>query len=111
MFKRRRMLSRLSEEVDPMGGVANMVDAMLVFACGLIVALVLSWNLQSIIFNDTTLEEKRRLLEAIKKLVLIEKGKEIKTPPPLETGTGEGYEEVGKVYKDPKTGKLIMINP
>jgi len=94
-----------------MTGVANMVDAILVFACGLIVMLVLSWNLQNMIFKDTSPEERRKMMEAIKKAVKIEKGKEIKTPPPLVSGTGEGYEEMGVVYKDPKTGKLILVSP
>ena len=39
-----------------------------------------------------------------------------KTMPPAwflnadnSSSSGEGYSELGKVYKDPKTGKLIMI--
>ncbi len=111
MMRRRRILSKLEEDINPMTGVANIVDAMLVFACGLIVMLVLSWNLQNVIFSDASPEEQRRMMEAIKKIVKIEQGKEIKTPPPLVSGTGEGYEEMGVVYKDSKTGKLIMVSP
>ncbi|MDI6688815.1 MAG: DUF2149 domain-containing protein [Actinomycetota bacterium] len=111
MIRKRKILPRLEEDINPMSGVANLVDAMLVFACGLIVTLVLSWNLQNVIFKDTSLEERRRMMEAIKRIVKIEQGKEIKTPPPLVSGTGEGYEEMGVVYKDSKTGKLIMVSP
>lgn len=111
MVRKRKILPRLEEDINPMSGVANLVDAMLVFACGLIVSLVLSWNLQNVIFKDTSLEERKKMMEAIKKAVKIEKGKEIKTPPPLISGTGEGYEEMGVVYKDPTTGKLILVSP
>ena len=36
-----------SDEEDPMAGVANLVDAMLVIAVGLLVFLVISWNMQA----------------------------------------------------------------
>lgn len=111
MVRKRKILPRLEEDINPMSGVANLVDAMLVFACGLIVSLVLSWNLQNVIFKDTSLEERKKMMEAIKNAVKVEKGKEIKTPPPLTSGSGEGYEEMGVVYKDPETGKLILVSP
>ncbi len=38
-----------SDEEDPMAGVANLVDAMLVIAVGLLVFLVISWNMQAIV--------------------------------------------------------------
>ena len=34
------------DEEDPMAGVANLVDAMLVIAVGLLVFLVISWNMR-----------------------------------------------------------------
>ena len=40
----RLRVQRRQEDFSPMEGVGNMADAMLVFACGLIVALILSWN-------------------------------------------------------------------
>jgi len=111
MVRKRKILPRLEEDINPMSGVANLVDAMLVFACGLIVSLVLSWNLQNVIFKDATPAERKKMMEAIKSAVKVEKGKEIRTPPPLTSGSGEGYEEMGVVYKDPETGKLILVSP
>jgi len=35
---------RRQEDFSPMEGVGNMADAMLVFACGLLLALIMSWN-------------------------------------------------------------------
>ncbi len=42
-----------------MAGVANFVDAMLVIAFGLIVFLVISWNMQVIVFNDSVTPERQ----------------------------------------------------
>ena len=35
---------RGEEEVDPLSSVANIADAMLVFACGILIALIVAWN-------------------------------------------------------------------
>jgi len=36
-------------------------------------------------------------------------GKELNQTPDTSSGSGEGYVEMGTVYKDPSTGKLIMV--
>lgn len=110
MLSRRMRRRRLSgEEVDPLGGLANLVDVMLVFCCGLMIALVLSWNLQNIIFAKVKPEEKQRLMQSIQKVIDVERGRELKEVPRIQQGEGSGYREMGTVYRDPKTGKLIMI--
>ena len=54
--KRKRFVDK--EDEDPMSGVANLVDAMLVIAVGLLVFLVISWNMQNVIFDqDMTPQE------------------------------------------------------
>ncbi|PKM48016.1 MAG: hypothetical protein CVV03_00135 [Firmicutes bacterium HGW-Firmicutes-8] len=110
MLLRRAKRSRLQEDdLDPLGGVANLIDVMLVFACGLMVALVLSWNLQNVLFSKSTPKERQQMLQAIQKIVNVQKGRELKEMPQVKSGGGSGYQEMGTVYKDPKTGKLIMI--
>lgn len=84
-----------SESEEPLGPLANLVDIMLVFACGLIAALFASSEqLQS------HLEERSQV---------VEQGKEL---PDLPEGMGEagrGFEPMGRVYRDPQTGKLILV--
>ncbi|RKO66555.1 DUF2149 domain-containing protein [Desulfofundulus salinus] len=109
LFRRRRRERLSAEEVDLLGGLANLIDVMLVFCCGLMVALVLSWNLQNIIFAKVKPEEKQRLMQSIQRVINVERGKELKEIPGIEQGGGFGYQEMGTVYQDPKTGKLIMI--
>ncbi|NHM27597.1 DUF2149 domain-containing protein [Desulfofundulus sp. TPOSR] len=109
LFRRRRRERLSADEIDPLGGLANLIDVMLVFCCGLMVALVLSWNLQNIIFAKVKPEEKQRLMQSIQRVINVERGKELKQMPQIEQGGGFGFQEMGTVYQDPKTGKLIMI--
>ncbi|HOV78889.1 MAG TPA: DUF2149 domain-containing protein [Bacillota bacterium] len=92
-----------------MDGVRNLIDVMLVFAVGLLVSLVLSWNLQNVIFARVDTQEKQRILQSIQKVIDVEQGKELEEIPQIEKGGGAGYQEMGTVYRDDKTGKLIMI--
>ncbi len=99
-----------SNEEDPMTGVANLVDAMLVIAVGLLVFLVISWNMQSIIFNDNmSQDEKQEIMNNISQISEVDQGKQLQEAPEISDSSGEGYTEMGKVYQDSKTGKLIMI--
>ncbi|MDR0886039.1 MAG: DUF2149 domain-containing protein [Clostridiales Family XIII bacterium] len=88
------------EDVNPMEGAVNIVDAMLVFACGLMLSLVIYWNVD--IQN--------------KELVPVSRGQEVSgiesTQEDLQGSIdGEGqYEKMGTVYVDPKTGKMYMVN-
>ena len=109
---RRRCNRRFeSEEEDPMAGTANLVDAMLVIAVGLLVFLVLAWNMQSVLFNDNlTPEQKQQVMEAMNQEVPeVQEGQVLNETPDTINNTGQGYTEMGKVYKDPSTGKLIMV--
>ena len=106
MVKLNRKAAFEEEEEDPMTGVANLVDAMLVIAVGLLVFLVISWNMQAIVFNDdVTPDQKQDAINAMKQVTEID----LNETPDVSSSSGEGYSELGKVYKDPKTGKLIMI--
>jgi hypothetical protein len=89
------------EDDEPLGPLANLVDIILVFACGLIAALVaLSPNLQ----EHFKVPKESKVISQGKELVDVPK--EIKEK--LD-GTN-GYKSLGQVYKDPKTGKLILIS-
>ncbi|MDI6724875.1 MAG: DUF2149 domain-containing protein [Methanobacterium sp.] len=105
---KRRLFNDASDE-DPMAGSANLVDAMLVLSVGFLIFLVLSWNMQNVLFNDMTPQERQETMQAMKQVAEVQMGKEINETPLTSSGTGEGYTEMGTVYKDPKTGKLIMV--
>ncbi|MFL9611334.1 DUF2149 domain-containing protein [Methylobacillus sp. Pita2] len=88
-----RLKSRFDhDDEDPRASLVNLVDVMLVFACGLLAAL--SAGGQAML---TTPRE-------------IEQGKEIEAPETTgDSAAGSGYQAVGQVYRDPKTGKLVLI--
>lgn len=99
---RRWSRSRFDEGgEDPQTSLVNLVDIMLVFICGLIVALVSAQrqmageSTSSASANSKVVEQGRELSELPEGL----RGKE----------AGAGMEPVGQVYKDPKTGKLILV--
>ena len=110
MVRLNRKTAFEEEEEDPMTGVANLVDAMLVIAVGLLVFLVISWNMQAIVFNDSvTPQERQDAINAMKQVTEIDQGQHLNQTPDVSNSSGEGYAELGKVYKDSNTGKLIMI--
>lgn len=79
---------------DPMGPLANLADIMLVFAVGLMVALAASSD---------------GLEQASEGSVDVEAGRELPDVPEGAGEAGSGYESVGQVYRDPESGRLIMI--
>ena len=111
MMARHKSKKRLNkgEEEDPMAGAANLVDAMLVIAVGLLVFLVISWNMQSVVFNeDLTQEQKQKMMQDMQQVTELDQGQELNETPDLSNSSGKGYTEMGKVYRD-SSGKLIMV--
>ena len=106
--KQRRRSTRVEE--DPMAGTTNLVDAMLVIAVGFLVFVIMSWNMQSIVFNtDMTQEEKQEIMNTITSVSEVTQGQELNETPDTSNSSGQGYTEMGTVYKDPATGRLIMV--
>lgn len=96
--KTLRLYSRLDarfddSDEDPRASLVNLVDVMLVFACGLIAALAAGTQ------------------SALKAPRPVDKGQEIARPASGITHNGSGYDRVGEVFRDPKTGKLVLIEP
>ncbi|HCS27302.1 MAG TPA: hypothetical protein DIW43_07600 [Spongiibacteraceae bacterium] len=88
----------LDNDDDPLGPLANLVDIILVFACGLIAALVA--------FSP----ELQKHFDAQQHEVSV--GRELANVPESLQETmqdGSGLEPVGQVYRDPTTGKLILV--
>ena len=106
--KQRRRSNRVEE--DPMAGTANLVDAMLVIAVGFLVFVIISWNMQAIVFNeDMTPEQRQQVMQTIQSMSEVNQGQELNETPDISNSSGQGYTEMGRVYKDPSTGRLIMV--
>ncbi|MDW6002920.1 DUF2149 domain-containing protein [Vibrio mangrovi] len=86
------------EDTDPLSGFANIMDVMLVFALGLLIALI---------SQNETLQQHFSLTD-----VEVTAQQELVELPDSMQGKGDarqGMENVGTVYRDAKTGKLILV--
>ena len=86
----------------PMDGVANLVDAMLVLACGLMMALVSFYKVDLKGTSTVNTQElKQEQLKEVEDYGVIDQ----------EGNISGGFESRGQVYEDKKTGKLYIITP
>lgn len=91
---------RQAEDINPMAAVANLVDAMLVLAVGIMLALIVSWNLN--------VSENGQVSENVSKddaLSSFDQNDVDNT----EEASSEDLERQGTVYYDPKTDKYYII--
>jgi hypothetical protein len=98
---RRWHQSRFDDAMeDPQTSLVNLVDIMLVFICGLVVALVSAQRQGQAAVSAEAHGQQ-----------VIHKGRELaELPEGLRDGkAGEGMLPMGQVFKDPKTGKLILV--
>lgn len=81
----------LESDGSPMESIANIVDVMLVFACGLLLALVTVWNV------DIGLDRPDNMYEVSD---VVEESQSV---------SKDNLQEAGKVYRDPATGNLYFV--
>lgn len=84
------------EDVDPMASMGNVGDIMLVFACGLMVALVLAWNVDLAQFAEVQMDEELNQDDVTQMNEQL-------------YGEGNAFKEMGTVYQDPATGKFYLV--
>ncbi len=87
--------NRQKEDVDPMSSMGNIGDVMLVFACGLMTALVLAWNVDLASVSQVDVSDPMNMdYEALEQEL---------------NGEGSNYVQKGTVYQDPVTGKYYLV--
>jgi len=82
------------EDVDPMSSMSGIGDVMLVFACGLMTALVVAWNVNLNEFSQ------------------VEVGEEIENVQDFNgesTGGDSTFVQKGVVYQDAATGQYYLM--
>lgn len=90
----------VGEDINPMDGVANLADVMLVFACGVMLALITYWNVDvaGTEVNTADVPQPQEITQDVD--ALDEEGQEVDS---------EGLEKYGTVYIDPDTGRFYMM--
>ena len=96
--KRREKNKLLAHQEDPLGGIANLFDVAMVFAVGLMVAIVSAYHLHEIFSADEfTLVKNPN--QPGKMEIITKKGKEIKVQKlTKEMAEGQGI-RLGTAYK------------
>lgn len=89
-------------ETDPMASLVNMVDIMLVLAVGFLILAITATGVADMSQQATDANQQE--------VVDVSQGEEIPNDIEKDSSSGSGYSRVGSVYKDPETGKLVMID-
>ena len=80
------------QDFNPSEGILNLADVMLVFACGLMLSLVM--NVEEV---DMSVGNEVDQVENVDDSMAESMNSE------------DGYERMGTLYKDPVTGKMYML--
>lgn len=101
MLRKRRRISS-SEDDDPMAGISNLSDAMLVLALGFLIFAIMALSANPDIVSDATSSQNTETVST---------GETFQGNASDEGAMeDDGYSEVGRVYEDPYTGDLIMVS-
>ena len=88
--------SSADENVNAMDGVANLVDAMLVFACGLMITVMMNWNITSFVKPVEVDEQQKVKADQFAEMT-------------KDSGVSSAYDQKGVVYQDPETGEMYLV--
>ena len=98
MLRKKRRISDSIDD-DPMSGISNLSDAMLVLALGFLIFAIMALSANPDLISDSQSTEDVSTADTFDKNVSSGGGIE-----------DSGYTEVGKVYEDPVTGELVMVS-
>lgn len=102
------------EEISPLNGLSNLSDAMLVLALGILVALVVHWNVNIVPGGQDSLETQmdqaggQNQVDTSGAAEFSEE--DLQKAGTDEAGSGEGLQRMGTVYYDEVTGKYYVID-
>ena len=89
----------VSLDDDPMSGLSNLSDAMLVLALGFLIFAIMALSANPELISQTPDTQDVSSADTFEQNYTDAGGME-----------DSGYSEVGKVYEDPTTGKLVLVS-
>lgn len=98
MLRKRRRISESIDD-DPMSGLNNLSDAMLVLALGFLIFAIMALSVNPEMITQTQSTKDVSTADTFSQNYTNASGME-----------DSGYSEVGKVYQDPTTGELVMVS-
>lgn len=102
MLKKKKKFLSDECENDPTSGLTNLFDAMLVLAVGFLIFSFMALSANPNIISENTKGPTPNT-------VSVSMGETMEDNLTKESGSDSNYTEMGKVYKDPETDKLIMV--
>ncbi len=98
MLRKKRRINQSNDD-DPMSGIVNLSDAMLVLALGFLIFAIMALSANPELISQSHSNQDVSTADNFTDDVSDAGGME-----------KSGYNEVGKVYEDPKTGELVMVS-
>lgn len=90
---------RSKDNSSPLEGMVNIIDAMLVFACSLMLSVFLNGNPSSgLVEKNVDLGKEVTDIESVQKNL------------DQMMNKNDKYQKMGMLYRDPATGKMYMIS-
>ena len=103
MLRKRKRFSDDGDE-DPMSGISNLSDAMLVLALGFLIFAIMALQVNPDMMPKTQESQAQQAASDVST------GETFTSNSTAGSSLEQsGYSEVGKVYRDPDTGKLVMV--
>ena len=103
----RKSKIRTTDDLDPMSSVSNMTDVMLVLAVGFLIFAMMATG-----STEISQEKIQQNVEQSQQQTteLDSSTTELNDQPEDIQSSGSGYHEMGTVYQDPETGKMVMVS-
>lgn len=98
MLRKKRRISESIDD-DPMSGLTNLSDAMLVLALGFLIFAIMALSTNPELITNSPNTQDVSTAETFNQTYSNASGIE-----------DSGFNEVGKVYEDPTTGELVMVS-
>ena len=103
MLRKRKRFSDDGDE-DPMSGISNLSDAMLVLALGFLIFAIMALQVNPDMMAKTQESQAQQATSQVST------GEDFTSNASAGSSLEQsGYAEVGKVYRDPDTGKLVIF--
>ena len=99
MLRKKRRISESIDDDDPMSGLNNLSDAMLVLALGFLIFAIMALSVNPDMISESSSTQDVSTADTFSQNYTDAGGME-----------DSGYNEVGKVYEDPTTGELVMVS-
>ena len=90
-FRRRRYQE---EDTNPMDGISNLADVMLVLAVGMMLAVVVNWNVD---------------LQSAPTLQAVDEPQTLTEDQVEKVEDNQALDEMGTLYMDPETGQYYIM--